>query len=84
MFRRNENRKALRALGAYLASLIILKRLTVVLDPLGSSNVEREARALANQIVELKRKAVTTNLFIGLFKRLQIEVSRATILTKSE
>lgn len=71
-------------LGVYMANLIIINRLSVSLDTLAGSDFELEAQALALQILELERKASTTNPRASLFMAFKAIVAQATLDTKDE
>lgn len=78
--------KRFETLGLCLTCLIILKRLTIALDPLASSTLETEmeAQTLGNRILDLEQRAIAANPRAGLFMRFKKELAHATLATGDE
>ena len=76
--------KRIETYGVCLASMIILYRLKVALEPLNSSSSEDESQKLARCIMALEKQARTTNPRAALFLALKLEITRATLATENE
>ena len=78
--------KRFETLGMCLTCLIILKRLAIALDPLdpSASDTETDAQLLANEIVEIEKRAVITNPRAALFMKFKMVVALATLVTTEE
>ena len=76
--------KRYETLAVCLAILIILKRLCVALDPLGSVKAEALVQQYAARIAELRVWAVDANPRAALFMAFKMEVARATLATKDD
>ena len=71
-------------LAVCLTMLVILRRLRVALDPLGSSHLEEQAQQFAARIQELGVLAIRANPRAALFMAFKKEVANATLQTKDD
>ena len=80
----SESDKRYEILAVCFAIQIILRRLRIALDPLGSSYREVQAQEFAQRIMDLEKMAIKSNPRAALFMVLKMEIARATAVTKGE
>ena len=78
--------KPFETLGMCLVCLLILKRLTIALEPLGPSalGTEMEVEGIAEDLLVLERKAIVNNARAGLFMAFKRVAAQATLATTND
>lgn len=78
------NGKQYETLGIYMASLIIINRLSVSLNVRAGKDLEDETQDLASGVVELERRANAANPRASVFIAFKVIVAQATLDTRNE